>query len=295
MPGSLDETGLRESAIDFVLTKASASGGVVTRTELESFAYGGQRITLIDQGRGIRNPRQLSATLTILSTEGSPYDDLRTDDGLIRYDYRKGPADGGDNRKLRAAAELGLPVILLKGIADGIFVPVAPVYLVRDVPEERCVEVAIDEGLRFAASNPTLDQRSYIERLMKVRLHQPIFRAEVIRAYARACAICQLRHPELLDAAHIISDTRPEGQPVVPNGLSLCKIHHAAYDRNIIGVRADLVIEIKAEVLVETDGPMLEHGIQAMAGRSISIPRSRRDRPDPDRLDARYAEFLAAG
>jgi putative restriction endonuclease len=34
----------------------------------------------------------------------------------------------------------------------------------------------------------------------------------------------------LLDAAHIIADKSEEfGQPVVPNGIPLSKIHHAAH------------------------------------------------------------------
>src|SRR3989304_615457 len=45
-------------------------------------------------------------------------------------------------------------------------------------------------------------------------MHQQEFRQE--------CAICRLRHEELLDAAHILPDGHPRGEPVVPNGLALC-------------------------------------------------------------------------
>jgi putative restriction endonuclease len=285
---------VRLAAIEFVTQKAAASAGVVSRADLESFTYAGEALKLIDQSRGIRNPRQLAATLSILAQPKGPYDDVRTPDGLMRYAYRDGPIDSGDNRKLRRAAELGVPLLLLEGIAPGVFVPIAPVYLVRDLPSERCVEVAVDEGLRYLPLSPTDDQRSYAERLTTMRLHQPIFRAQVIRAYGVQCAMCQLRHAQLLDAAHIIPDTQVRGQPVVPNGLSLCKIHHAAYDQNIIGVRPDLVIDVKQRVLEEVDGPMLLHGIQEMAGRRIVVPRSARERPDPGRLEERYEEFTLA-
>jgi putative restriction endonuclease len=41
----------------------------------------------------------------------------------------------------------------------------------------------------------------------------------------------------LLDAAHIISDgDETLGQPVVPNGITLSKIHHAAFDAHLIGI-----------------------------------------------------------
>lgn len=290
----LDELEVRHAAFDYVAQKADASGGVITRSELEAFTFRGEPIKLIDQSRGIRNPRQLVATLSILSQPKGPYDDDYTDDGLLRYAYRAGAPDIGDNRKLRRAVQLELPVLLLEGIAAGLFVPIAPVYLRKDVPEGRYVEVAVDEALRFISLSDDETQRSYVERLTKLRLHQPVFRARVIRAYSTQCTVCRLRHANLLDAAHIIPDSRPNGAPVVSNGLSLCKIHHAAYDRNIIGIRPDLVVEVKPDILVEVDGPMLRHGIQEMAGRRIEIPSSRRDQPDRDRLAERYVEFSEA-
>lgn len=50
-----------------------------------------------------------------VSTSGT-YDDVETADGLLRYAYRPSDPDGGDNRKLRRAADLGLPLVLLQGI-----------------------------------------------------------------------------------------------------------------------------------------------------------------------------------
>jgi len=291
---ALDELSVRHAAFEYVRQRADASGGVVTRAELESFIFAGEPIKLIDQSRGIRNPRQLIATLSILSQPKGPYDDDHTEDGLLRYAYRAGPIDSGDNRKLRRAAELGLPLLLLEGIAPSVFVPIAPVFLRRDVPDERYVEVAVDEGLRFVSLSTDETQRSYVERLTKLRLHQPVFRARVIRAYSTQCAMCRLRHADLLDAAHIIPDGRPRGEPVVSNGLSLCKIHHAAYDRNMIGIRPDLVVEVKPNILLEADGPMLRHGIQEMQGRQIVVPSMRGDQPDPARLRERYDEFAAS-
>lgn len=95
----------------------------------------------------------------------------------------------------------------------------------------------------------------------------------MLRAYQTACAICHLRHAELLDAAHILPDGHPRGLPVVPNGMAMCKIHHAAYDANILGVRPDLQIEIRTDILEEVDGPMLRYGIQDMQGTFLAPPR----------------------
>lgn len=266
----------------------AGSGGVVSRAQLEAFTYRGEPLKLIDQSRGIRNPRELVATLTVLSQPRGPYDDVETADGLLRYAYRAGDPDGGDNRKLRRAADLGLPLVLLQGISPSVFVPTFPVYVVADDPHGRFVEIAVDEDLRYLPR--TADTREYAERLTRLRLHQPVFRARVLRAYDRACAICRLKHVDLLDAAHILSDAEG-GQPVVSNGLSLCKIHHAAYDRGILGVRPDYVVQVRADVLLEQDGPMLKHGIQAVHDARLVLPAKLAERPDRDLLAQRFATF----
>ncbi len=288
---ALDELDVRRAAMSYLAEVMERSGGVVTRTQLEAFTYEGEQLKLIDQSRGIRNPRQLTARLSILSQPKGPYDDVETEGGLLRYAYRDGDPDGGDNRKLRRAAELGLPLVLLQGIAAGVFVATFPVYVVADDPVGRYVEIAVDESLRYLASpGARSDTREYAERLTRLRLHQPVFRARVIRAYEQACAICRLRHIDLLDAAHILSDA-DGGQPVVPNGLSLCKIHHAAYDRGILGVRPDYVVQVRSDVLLEVDGPMLRHGIQEVHGWNLELPKRVLDRPDRDLLAQRWAVF----
>lgn len=283
-----DELDVRQAAMTYVALRSDASGGVITRAELEAFTYAGEQLKLIDQSRGIRNPRQLSATLTILSQPDGPYDDVETEDGLLRYAYRTGAPDSGDNRKLRQAAVLGVPLILLRGIAPGVFVPVFPVYVVADDPIGRYVEIAVDESLRFLEASPA--SRAYAERLTKLRLHQPVFRARVLRAYAESCTICRLKHVDLLDAAHIQSDAEG-GAPVVTNGMAMCKIHHAAYDRGILGVRPDFVVEVRSDVLLEVDGPMLKHGIQEIHGWRLNLPKRSAEHPDQALLSERYAAF----
>lgn len=74
----------------------------------------------------------------------------------------------------------------------------------------------------------------------------------------------------------------------------MCKVHHAAYDRDILGVRPDLVIEIRQDILDEIDGPMLRHGLQEMKGVRLTVPSRHQSRPDRVRLEERYAEFRMA-
>ena len=117
----------------------------------------------------------------------------------------------------------------------------------------------------------------------------------VMRAYETQCAVCSLRHSQLLDAAHIVPDTEEGGIAAVRNGLALCKIHHAAYDAGILGISPDYRVAIREDVLVEVDGPLFEHGIKGLHGLSLMVtPRRRVDRPDPALLDQRFARFLSA-
>lgn len=139
----------------------------------------------------------------------------------------------------------------------------------------------------------TGDERRYAERVVKKRLHQPMFRARVLRAYESTCAVCSLKHAELLDAAHILGDGEADGVAHVTNGLALCKLHHASYDRNLLGITPDYAVRIDRDLLDEVDGPMLRHGLQDMHGRSLVLPKRRAEWPSRDRLASRYATFRA--
>lgn len=102
-----------------------------------------------------------------------------------------------------------------------------------------------------------------------------------------------MKHPDLLDAAHIIQDRLTEGIADVSNGLSLCKLHHAAYDRLLVGISPDYAVHINADLLQEVNGPMLRYGLQEMHGHALDVPASPRDRPDRDRLAIMFDRFLA--
>lgn len=81
----------------------------------------------------------------------------------------------------------------------------------------------------------------------------------------------------------------------MPNGLALCALHHAAFDRNILGIRPDFVVEVRMDILNEKDGPMLQHGLQGFQGTTILRPSSRVLWPRSDFLAERYEEFRRAG
>jgi putative restriction endonuclease len=290
-----DQLRLRVQILDAVEQLAERHGGFLTWQEVTSFRLGGIPRPLAGQ-RGIFNPHYFDHTLSITSKENGPYRDVIGPDGLLHYDFEDGDPTAGANRKLRIALKEQVPVILFRSPLPNIYIPIIPAYVVEENLERGFVKVAAGEEFRAVhMTDPGRVDKKYVEQLVKRRVHQPEFRARVISAYSDSCSICRLKHRELLDAAHIIPDSRPHSTALVSNGLSLCKIHHAAYDRNFLGIDPDYRVHINESLLIERDGPMLKHGLQDMHGITLTVPRKKTDRPDPDALDERFMEFLRPG
>jgi putative restriction endonuclease len=193
----------------------------------------------------------------------------------------------------------GRPLIYLIGLEPGLYDAIFPCYVVGDRRRDLAFEIAADVYQFGAGPLPpelavSAGARRYATRSVMQRLHQYRFRQLVIAAYRERCAVCGLGHSELLDAAHILPDRDERGRPEVPNGLSLCKIHHSAYDTNILSVDADYLVHIRADVLEEEDGPMLLHGLQELHGSGIILPKAEGLRPNRDYLAERFGRFRAA-
>ncbi len=278
------------------------------------FPYAGRRVPFNSFQSGIFRPRVMSGTaaLSLYTTppvpgKPRPYDDDVAPGvgGAFTYHYRDARQDSvsaraaaaRDNATLVAAFEQQAPLIWFVGHAKKQYQPLAPVFVSANDPVRRVVE--LQAGVPVAdlipAGEPaSADLRRYATGEARVRLHQTRFRAEVMRAYARRCAICRLHEADLLQAAHILEDRHEHGEPVVVNGIALCAIHHLAYDRNLLGIDPDGVVHIAHRLLEEVDGPMLRAGLQERHGEGILLPRKRSERPDPARLEIRFGEFERA-
>ena len=296
---ALDEA-VRLAAMAFLRAEALHTGGPVSSIRLREFTYEGQRIPLVNQ-TGIWKPAFLDAALTIRTKfepdlSKRPYHDEPGADGLMRYKWRGTDGNISDNRALRTAMQRSSPLIYLVGIAKGLYEPIFPVFLVDEEPSQHQFVLALTEEERgFAgASLPVVDLRKYAERVRKERLHQPVFRSQVLHAYKSRCSLCHLGHVELIDAAHIQSDAE-NGQPVVTNGIAMCNLHHATFDNRIVGIDADYRIHIREDILSEVDGPTLQHSIKALHGNKITLPSQRTAHPDRSLLDARFEQFSKAG
>jgi len=297
---------IRLAAFHWLEEQFAIHGGVFPRDALvKGFEFQGQRITLTGPP-GIWKPAAMDLPLSITTTPNSPYWDYLSEEGFLFYSYRGEDPNHRDNVGLRRAMQKGVPLVYFKGVEKGKYLAEWPVFIQSDHPEDLMVEVSIDQKGALYNGNITADgqlaadptaiyRRQYATREALTRLHQGEFRVKVLSAYKEQCAFCRIRHQQLLDAAHIIPDSEGWGEPVIPNGLSLCKIHHAAFDGNIIGVSPDYEIYVREDILDEIDGPMLEYGIQQLHQKGILLPGRRKDWPDRERLKERFKRFKEVG
>lgn len=263
------------------------------------FPFRGRRIPFLTPYKGIYRARaqQGPAALSINTSYDSPYRDRATSDGYV-YSYRAGKIDQPDNRALRSAYELQVPIVYFVPIQPGIYQPLFPWYVDSDDPVEREVTVTPGHIVRigtFERSEPLDDaiERQYAFRTTRVRVHQRRFRGAVLPAYLNRCAICRLREGQLLDAAHIVGDAEELGEPVISNGLSLCSIHHRAFDEDLVGISPDLIVHVSRRLLEDDDGPMLDL-LKGFHGGALDAPGRRAWRPDRERLAVRFERFRAA-
>ena len=295
---------VRNAAFEWLRVQVESHGDVLPRVLLaRGFTLNGRRVPLVSP-QGIFKPQVLSdAPLSITTAPDGPYDDAFGPNGLLRYRYRGTNPDHPDNRRLGFAMRERLPLVYFHGVFRGKYVAAWPVFVVGDDRGGLTFTIAVDDvrniwpsaGEQPAAVHDDMGEsrRQYVTAAVRQRLHQRAFRERVLDAYREQCAFCRFRHAELLDAAHIEPDA-DGGEPVVSNGLALCRLHHAAFDRYFLGVRPDYVLQVRPDLLEEEDGPTLIHGIQSLHGARIALPRRVGLRPDPQLLEKRYDIFLQA-
>jgi putative restriction endonuclease len=302
----IPDTLSRQAAFEHVNRLSKFNGGILSSDDLAAgFQFGGDRIPLINPQRGIFKPRQMSGLLsirTVFPRRGGRvwYDDQREahrqiyeNNEVVEYAFMGTDPNSADNRWLREAMEQQIPIIYLLGTSPGHYQPILPTFIVGWHPERLRAQLAFGAIVGAAdAAPPAAPERRYALREVKARLHQASFRDAVLAAYDGKCAISKLPEPRLLDAAHIVIDAHEQlGQPIVSNGLPLTKLHHAAFDANLIGIDADFRIHVADRLLEIHDGPFLELGLKSIDRTVIRMPRRREDWPDRDRLALRFEEF----
>jgi len=281
------------------LTEQREASETLARDDLLNFSIAGVRIPLLGP-QGICKPAACELPISIATVEGNYPDEWNEERGELRYSYRGTDPNHWNNVGLRRAMAERVPLVYFLRVVPSRYVAMYPVLITGDDPTNLVFNVQVEDMARTAQilAGSTYDdaagpvRRAYVTRVVRQRVHQAAFRERVVRAYREQCALCRLRHQVLLDAAHITPDREADSEPVISNGVALCKLHHAAFDNFFFAIKPDFTIEVRPSILSERDGPMLVVGLQEINGHMIELPRRPADFPDQDRLARRYAEFL---
>ena len=306
MFSDLDERAFRESAFAWLRARTLIKPAL-SREDLSHFIFQGREFRLLGPFTGIWKPKEMSSAVAFstgfYSDENKrPYHDHMGSDGMLRYKWQGDDANHADQVALRTAMQRGDDLIYFVGVGyEGnrqVYDPVFPVRLVAEEPDQQQFVVSLGAEQSYAGADSSAQvieiAKKYNERLVKTRLHQPVFRTQVTLAYEYRCAVCRLPFLELLDAAHIKSDA-DGGAAIVTNGLALCKIHHGAFDANLMGISPDYKISIRQSVLETFDGPTLQHSLKEMDGEKLrQLPPRKEQLPDSDLLAERFEEFNRA-
>jgi len=302
----LSDALIRAAAFDHVRNLSLTRDHLNADDLSAGFTFEGERIPLTNPQRGIFKPKQMRYLLSIKTVFPKPgakvwYDDQRTvhrqifdSAEIVDYAFMGSNPDAADNRWLREAYENRIPIIYFIGTSPGRYLAFTNVCIAGWNGQQLKAQIAFSPPARTVFEEQEAPMaRRYALRVAQQRLHQDSFRAAVISAYDGRCALSGLPERRLLDAAHIIEDKHEKlGQPVVPNGLPLSKIHHAAFDTHLLGIDADFRIHVSEQLMIQRDGPMLE-ALKGLQGERLHLPSRVRDQPDRDRLALRFERFQA--
>ena len=301
---SNDDAALRLSAFERIRDLARVFGDDIPwRAVMQGFECQGERVLLANRAVGIFKPRQMKrGAISIKTTQPragriNVYADAEEADGAFVYSLQGDDPHNHYNRALRECMEDQSPLIYFHAVAVGVYKAIFPCYIVAidSAAMLSRVSVGVDAAdtaaFAYALPEERLNVRRYALRETRVRLHQAEFREQVLAAYGSRCAMTSLPVPELLEAAHIVPDSHERGEASVNNGICLSRIHHRAFDANLIGIDADYRIQISDRLLAIQDGPLLEDGLKAFHGKSLLLPDNPRNWPDRDLLALRFDQF----
>ncbi|MQA16628.1 MAG: HNH endonuclease [Pseudonocardiaceae bacterium] len=147
----------------------------------------------------------------------------------------------------------------------------------------RLVAVAssvVQMDLSWAGSKADIEMFG-LPRLVRPRLGQQSFRAMVMNAYSRRCAVTGAKIRPVLEAAHI-RPVEHSGEHRLDNGLLLRSDVHTLFDRGYLGVDSKYRLMVSPLLRQQFDNG---NEFYTLKGSRISLPSHRTDRPNHDFLE----------
>ncbi|MDQ3707504.1 MAG: HNH endonuclease [Chloroflexota bacterium] len=125
------------------------------------------------------------------------------------------------------------------------------------------------------------EPRRVIVQVVNRRVRDSNFKRRVLTAYNNQCAFCGLQL-NLVDAAHILPVASGGSTDETRNGLSMCPLHHRAYDAGLITIDEDYQVVTSGSRLDKLRGQGLDGGMDKFLEdlrTMIHVPPDGRDRP----------------
>jgi putative restriction endonuclease len=289
---------IRLLALKRVAELRDAWGDSIPESELSKGVVVAGETLHLKGPQGIFKPRQLSdGPLTVVSTLASRYEDELLDGAnALNYDYAPRSHEH-ENDGLKRLIATQTPVILLKQVKTKPrpeYMVVAPMYVdgCDDSQRRFALSTRADAVVKPASEGELVlreIRRAYGETTVRTRLHQAYFRRDVLTVYRGRCSVCELRTRPLLQGAHIVPDAVAEGAAAVQNGLALCSLHHAAYDRNILRIAPDYKVLIESE-WIQSGDRFANSALVQFDGQRIRLPRDTSHYPNPKFLARRFEQ-----
>lgn len=172
--------------------------------------------------------------------------------------------------------------ILRKALIDK-FLPDKVEEIKKIISEEQQISGFSQDLLNFVQHEFSIELDKPIESDKKIR--EPGFRRAIMRIYDYTCAVCKLQILTLdgetvTEAAHIVPFNETNNDDV-RNGISLCKLHHWAFDKYLISV--DESYNVTVSDLMTENGPA-EWKLESLKGKSILLPEQQELYPAQEAL-----------
>lgn len=126
------------------------------------------------------------------------------------------------------------------------------------------------------SSEPVLTEiRDTKQTYRKIKVRSAAFKTKIKELYEDSCAVCGIRrynkaqNPEV-EAAHIYP-VEKNGTDDLRNGLSLCKLHHWAFDGGLFVIEDNFEIKVLPEILNDQN----YEEIYRFDGKKINLPKNK--------------------
>jgi len=107
----------------------------------------------------------------------------------------------------------------------------------------------------------------------KRRIGTTVFRSYVLKNFGYSCCVCRFDLERLLEAAHIVKwSLDPDNRLNPSNGLSLCRIHHGAFDMGFLTIDPDLMVSVSDQIR-ESENKAVRTMLASYEGRMILEPK----------------------